>query len=186
MVIERKYINDLRIAWGQGRGHFLSICIQMILPAIWLCVENSNMTFCSYWNKDRLASPFHLFHLSLIGFVGIVVCNPSHQKAFYMFLLAMSDLHCVWSNQLFFFFNGAHSNQLLPPLKEMLCFWILLFYSEIKHLCYHILKGTLPIYYIILKLMRQSFNSCSNYSAYPLTFKTEIRGHLRDCLKSLI
>lgn len=122
MIIERSYISDLRIAWGQGRGHFLSICIQMILPAIWLCVENSNMTFCSYWNKDWLASSFHLFHLSLIGFVGIVVCNPSHQKAFCTFLLAMSDFHCVWSNQLFFF-NGAYLNHLLLPPKGMLWFW---------------------------------------------------------------
>lgn len=118
MVIERNYINDLRIAWGQGRGRFLSICIQMILPAIWFCVENPNITFCSYWNKDWLASSFHLFHLSLIGIVGIVVCNPSHQKAFYTFLLAMSGFHCVWSNQLFFFLMERIQISSSHPPKE--------------------------------------------------------------------
>lgn len=64
--------NYLKIATELGRGHLLCICIQMILPAIWFCVENSNMTFGSYWNKDRVC-----VFLPFISFISDRLCGNS-------------------------------------------------------------------------------------------------------------
>lgn len=136
--------NYLKIAIELGRVTYSTFAYR------WSCQPFGFVLRIPIWHsavtgtKTEFASSFHLFHLSLIGFVGIVVSNPSYQKAFYTFLLAMPNFQCAWSNQFAFFYWARL--KATPPHKGMLCFWILLFCSEIKHLYHHNMKCILPPY----------------------------------------
>lgn len=147
----------------------------MILPAICFVLRIPIWTFAST-TKTASAPSFHLFHLSLIGFVNSCL-NPSHQKAFtcsFWRCLIFSALGVIsWH----FFVNWTHSRA-TPPRKGMLCFWILLFCSEIKHL-YHEQSEIYPANLLVLR-----WNWCGKvlihaviFSIYPSSFKsTKTRG----------
>lgn len=178
--------NYLKIAVELGRGHLLCICIQMILPAIWFVLRIPIWHSAVIGTKTEPASSFHLFHLALIGFVGAVVSNPSHQKAFYTFLLAMSNFQCSWSNQLAFFLIELIQKQLLPP-KECYFFEFYCFAQRLS-ICITIIWNVLcqPISTTI-KLMGRSVNSLRNFSVYPPSFKSkETRGHAKGHVRSLM